>query len=630
MKRLCSPLARLSFAVLLPLSVVAQRGKHEVALPQEVGSTAVPTERLLPSLHGSGVGAGVAANDDAEFRLLWPRPGTPPRIRELYAREFDRLRHLELQPLAADTTHYAVNVGILYSLVRTAGGGEIAIVGRRSGRTEGADEPWLPGVTHNAWLATELVRLPMGTVALGKGPNGDLYFYGRANTLHRFDPRTGRLFESNLALPLRHADSDDWLSISTWGGNLYLLNSAGNNLLELAPGRPPRNLLAPLLRTNPLPPFVGRPMNMGVGPDRTFYLKENDTPTLWTFTEKDGELTIDPPRTLNFGRTTTGIEVVPGAPGQPVRLLLGTTGAALSEYDLATDRVVNESRFISTDLAITYPAPPGPRWPPSTHGNLHGWYSGALYVDYAEEPPVGLHFRPRGIIDSVAIAGRRLPVRWYYRQRADRLEFGADSAFTDYVRWHGGGVGSGNTFTVALQSSFFDALCAGLGRARPASWWERLAHGGRRTTHGAATTVLLTYWAGTEGFAQLRPVRAPPPPPPPPRVPAGPGEQPSDSLVCRSGQVLVEVIDYHILDGDQVQFFLDERPLTGVISLRRRPFAFSFPCPDPSGMLVMKTIDAAEGPCTALVTIRQGSFEKAIRLEATVARPARLKFFHRW
>ena len=631
---LTSPLRALLLGLLLTSTrpAVAQMGKREIALPPPDGGATFTPTRQAPSLHGRDP-APIAGNDGAEYRQFRPRPDTPPRTVALYAREFDALRHLELKAgPAADTVRYAVNVDVIYSLVRTVGGRETAETGRRATRAEGTSVAWEPGVVHNAWQATRLLRLPAGAgnVAMGKGPNGDLYFYSQTNTLYRLDPRAKRLYESNLALPLRHDTNDNWLSISTWNGNLYLLNQMGNNLLELAPGRPPRNLLADALRLDSPPPFVGQPMNMGVGPDRTFYLKENNKPILWTFTEQDGRLTLAPPTTHNYSKETTGLEVVPGAPGQPPRLLLGTTGEALSEYDLATHRVINESRLITTDLAVTYAAAAEPRWPSPSAGTLRGWFSGALYVDYAQEPAVGLHFRRGGRLDSVAIAGRRLPVTWYYRQRGEQFEFGADSAFADYGRWHGGGRLAGGALTVALQSSFFAALTAGLGAARPTTWRERLLHGGRRRTHGAACTTLLTFSAGTEGFGHLAAVQMPPPPPKTPTVPAGPHDPPADSLICRSGEVLVDVHDYHLIDGDRVQFFLNERPLTGILSLRKRPYAFRFACPDPSGYLTMKTIDAAQGPCTALVTIRQGSFEKEIKLEATVARPARLKFFHRW
>lgn len=556
----------------------------------------------------------VTAPTDAHYRHYQPRRGDPSAaaVNALYAAQFDELRQLELQAGAADTLGYAVNFQTLYQLRR------------------GPDRQL---------IATRLAQLPFASKALCKGPNGDLYLASAAapdaRTLYRFDPRTRRLFRSNLALPRLLDATDEWLSAAAVGDRLYLLNAAGNNLVELAPGRVPRNVLASALRASQPPGFVGKVLNMTVGPDRTFYLKENFSPTLWMFTERDGVLKVAPPVTLTWDAVTGAIAVLPGPPGAAARLLLGEFNGANSQliaYDLATHRARPLANLQCTDLALTPVRQAAAPWPSAT--DLTGWFRGLLYVDYVEQPALGLHFQPGGQLDSVTFGKRALAVDWHYRQRDATLEISADPAFADYVAWYGGGrrtqPDKTTTLTLALQSSLFDALNQLLGAANP---------------------VPFAYSAGTEGFAQLTatgpPSPAPPPPlavepPPPPIAPppvVAPPEKPpvasrpqprvSDSLFCTGAEILVEAADYNIVDGDQVQFFMDDKPLTGVITLRRKPQKFHFPCPSANGLLIMKTISAGQGPCTARLTIRQGDAIRQLRLESSVEQASALKFFRR-
>ncbi len=612
---------------------LAQQGKREVALPQpgRLGGIGVPVG-AAPTLFGADPSARaweqLITTFDAEYRAFRPRPETPPDVTALYANEFDGLRHLELKGGVADTVSYAVNLDMVYTLRRGT-----------SGQFE----------------VREIARLPIPCNALCKGPNGDLYLTSTdprdSRTLYRFDPRARRLFRSNLALPLLHDAQDQWLSAAAWGDCLYLLNDVGTNLVELAPGRAPRNLLAGALRAPQVPGFVGKVMNMTVGPDRTFYLKENFTPTLWTFTEKAGRLTVAAPLNLAFAGVTGGIEVVPARRGAPANarptLLFAEVNrldSRLVTYDLATDRAEVVAPVKCTDLSLTPAHPAEAPWPRAT--TWRGWFSGALYVDFAEQPAIALHFAPAGRLDSVAFGGRRWAIGWHFRQRGEALEFSADPAFADYVRWFGGGrhTGTGATekYTMALQSSFFDALNELLGADGP---------------------VPFAFSAGTEGFALLKPgplpkpvvaqvpvvppaVEAPAEPPvtvvepspvqpdirpetrpvPPPKPPT---PRVSDSLFCTGAEIVVEATDYNIVDGDQVQFFLDDRPLTGVITLRKKPRRFTLPCPENGGLLIMRTINAGQGPCTARLVIRQDGFKKTLKLESTVKRPSALKFFRR-
>ena len=621
----------LTLLLLATLPAAAQQGKREVALPQP------GRLRGQAMLLGSGAtlfGADPAARSwdniittfDGEYRQFRPRPETPPEVARLYATEFDGLRHRELRPGSPDTTRYGINLDIIHPLTRAATG---------------------------EWRFADGVRLPVGANCLGKGPNGDLYFSAidprDARSLYRFDPRARRLFRSNLPLPLLHDYQDQWLSAAGWGQSLFLLNDVGNNLVELAPGRPPRNVLAAALKAPQVPGFIGKVMNMTVGPDRTFYLKENFTPTLWNFTEKDGRLTVAPPIQLAYRGVTGGIEVLPGPPGRPPRLLLAqveTVNSSLVEYDLATHTVVSYTPRKCTDLAFAPVTAAAPRPPKSSAATLNGWFRGALYVDYAAQPELALRLRPGGVIDSVAFGERAFAVRWHYLQSGSEVDISTDPAFADYVAWLGGGrstgAGAAATLTLALQSSTFDGLNDALGAAGP---------------------VPFAFSAATEGFAQLRPgpppakqppvavapapdtlvarVTPPPTPSPPPlapppadtlraaAAPKPPKPRVSDSLSCAGGPVVVEVADYNVVDGDQVQFFLDEKPLTGVITLRRKPRRFQFQCPGSGGLLVMKTINAGQGPCTARLVIRQGEYRKEFKLQSQVKRPSGLKFFRR-
>ena len=446
---------------------LAQSGKREVALPRPGRLAGMPLPAPPPTLllGGFGVpGAGqpmrprpvILAPTDALYNGYEPRRADPAAavVRALYSKEFDALRQLELRAGARDTTAYAVSFQALYVLRR------------------GADGTITPG---------KIAQLPFTSKAMCKGPNGDLYLASAAGpdarTLYRFDPRARRLFRSNIALPRLLDGTDEWLSAAACADRLYLLNSAGNNLVEIAPGRPPRNLLAGALRAAVPPGFVGKIMNMTVGPDGTFYLKENFSSTLWTFTVSgSGELRNVTSTQLLWEGTTGSLAVLPGPGGLRARLLLGEfvgEPSRLIEYDLGAQRVREVGQVMVSDIALTAVPKSEARWPRPVAATaataLSGWFRGALYVDQTEQPTVGLHFRPGGHLDSVALAGRAVAVRWHYRQRGEYLEFGADSTFADYVAWYGGGrragTGAAVTLTVALQSSVFDALTVALNGA---------------------------------------------------------------------------------------------------------------------------------------------------------------------
>lgn len=614
--RLISRWCLLVLALLLPHRSPAQSGgKREVGLPE-------PGRFYSKAPAGTPIGLTFFRSLAEQARVLVDayrttyQPGSDGPAGPLYAAHFDALRHLELKAGTPDTATYALNYNTIYRLSR------------------GPDRQILP---------KEVARLPFNSTAMCKGPNGDLYLAnvdpGDARFLYRFDPRRKKLYRSNLQLPPLNDPTDWWLCGAAWNDCLYFLNKNGTNLVELAPGRVPRNLFADALRTDVPPGFVSAASNFTIGPDRTFYLKENFIPRLWTFTEKNGRLTVAPPIDIKWAGVTGSIALLPGGGVSP-RLLLGERNdlnPQLVIYDLARDDARLVARLSCTDL-VSNPVPKAEAaWGGPTV--VKGWFRGALYTDYDDRGELALHFAAGGRIDSVALAGKLIGVQWHTRTRADRLEISADATFQDYAEWHGGGrvegAGKDAVLTLALQSSVFDAIAE--------ATESRLPFG---------------YHAATEGFARLK--FGPPPPKtntlpqptpavqpepvavapdttqkdvvqvPPAPTPAKPKLTPAvvrDSLACGGAdEITVEVSDWNVVDGDQVRFYLGEEPITAPIKLRKRPSRFHFPCPPPGTLLVMRTLKTGKGPCTARVVIRQGEQEKVYKLESTGKQASALRF----
>lgn len=600
-------------ALLLPHRSPAQSGgKREVGLPE-------PGRFYSKAPAGTPIGLSFfrplaeQAHATAEAYRTTYQPGRDSPAGRLYAAYFDPLRHLELKAGTPDTATYALNYNTIYRLSRSP------------------DRQILP---------KEVARLPFNSTAMCKGPNGDLYLANvdpsDSRFLYRFDPRRKRLYRSNLQLPPLNDPTDWWLCGAAWGDCLYFLNKNGTNLVELAPGRVPRNLFAEALRADVPPGFVSAASNFTIGPDRTFYLKENFVPRLWSFTEKNGRLTVAPPVDIKWAGVTGSIALLPGSSAAP-RFLLGERNdlnPQLVIYDLATAQARLVAQLSCTDLTSNAVTRAEAAWggPPA----LKGWYRGTFYTDYEDRGELALHFAAGGGIDSMLLAGKLVAVPWHTRARADRLEISADATFQDYAAWHGGGrvegAGKDAVLTVALQSSVLDAIA-----------------------EATESRLPFAYHAATEGFARLKfgppPAKAgtppapeppgpttdttrlaaipPPPPSPTPKV-AAPNLTPAivrDSLACGGAdEIRVEVSDWNVVDGDQVRFYLGEEPLTAPIKLRKRPSHFRFPCPPPGTLLVMRTLKTGKGPCTARVVIRQGELRKVYRLESTGKQASALRF----
>ncbi len=463
-------------------------------------------------------------------------------------------------------------------------------------------------IDNQRWNVSTISLLPFESRSMCSAGNGLLYLPRKLITdttyLYCYAPHSKTLFSSGLKIPRLRAPGDFWIGMASDDSAIFLLNKFGTILICYSPGKPTYNLLDyPDAKKSPI---FGMPMDFTILHDNTFLFKAVNKPIVYLANIKNNYLVVTDSIEINYKTiSTSGVSAVPGSNDKQILIALSSTWeSGIIQYDLES----GESRNVNRDRSAHDMSQS--RNVPQSQGTGEipefGWYFGHLFLDRNDIGDLGFHFSAKGHIDSISWYSKKFAVNIYCKNIKGYLHFSGDNPNLDYLKWFGAGLMCQDQCTYTFKIAFQSTFCDFLNKLTPTSI----------NSYSNTSEMFIAFAEQMHSVENKINFRS---------LPSNTIINTEDiqilakKIECNGGKLIFQVRDNQKVDGDIVQFFQDDIPVTKELELKRKAFEFSIDCPVSTSKIEMRTVKSgAVGKCTASIIAINGTNQEHFQMESEV------------